>query len=118
MSDANSELEDEVSTNAQGYLAGLGLAILLTLASFGLARTHLVWGPGMPVLLAVLAIAQMGIHLVFFMHVNATEEGENTALALGFGIFIVFLVVFGSLVIMNNLSSVMPTMDQLMKMQR
>jgi cytochrome o ubiquinol oxidase operon protein cyoD len=118
MSDTNVELEDEVSTNAKGYLAGLGLAILLTLASFGLARTHLVWGPGMPVLLAVLAIAQMGIHLVFFMHVNATEEGENTALALGFGIFIVFLVVFGSLVIMNNLSSVMPSMDQLMKMQR
>jgi cytochrome o ubiquinol oxidase operon protein cyoD len=118
MSDTDFEIEDDVSTNAQSYLAGLALAIILTLASFGLARTHLVWGPGMPVLLAVLAIAQMGIHLVFFMHVNATEEGENTALALGFGIFIVFLVVFGSLVIMNNLSSIMPTMDQLMKMQR
>jgi cytochrome o ubiquinol oxidase operon protein cyoD len=118
MSDTDFEDEDDISTNAQSYLAGLALAILLTLASFGLSRTHLVWGPGMPVLLAVLAIAQMGIHLVFFMHVNATEEGENTALALGFGIFIVFLVVFGSLVIMNNLSSVMPTMEQLMKMQR
>jgi cytochrome o ubiquinol oxidase operon protein cyoD len=69
-------------------------------------------------LLAVLAIAQMGVHLVFFMHVNATEEGENTALALGFGIFIVFLVVFGSIIIMNNLSGTMPSMEQLMKMQR
>jgi cytochrome o ubiquinol oxidase operon protein cyoD len=118
MSDNDLENDDDVSTNAQSYLAGLALAIILTLASFGLARTHLVWGPGMPVLLAVLAIAQMGIHLVFFMHVNATEEGENTALALGFGIFIVSLVVFGSLVIMSNLSSIMPTMDQLMKMQR
>ena len=118
MSDPDFENEDDVTTNAHSYIAGLALAIILTLASFGLARTHLVWGPGMPVLLAVLAIAQMGIHLVFFMHVNASEEGENTALALGFGIFIVFLVVFGSLVIMNNLSSIMPTMDQLMKMQR
>ena len=104
-------------TNVQSYI-GLALAIILTLASFGAARTHLVWGPGLPILLAVLAIAQMGVHLVFFMHVNATEEGENTALALGFGIFIVFLVVFGSIVIMNNLNSVMPSMDQLMKMQR
>jgi cytochrome o ubiquinol oxidase operon protein cyoD len=118
MSDTNAEHEDEVSTNAKGYLAGLGLAIMLTLASFGMARTHLVWGPGMPVLLAVLAIAQMGIHLVFFMHVNATEEGENTVLALGFGIFIVLLVVFGSMIIMHNLSNFMPSMDQLMKMQR
>lgn len=114
--DTNFEIDD--STNVQSYMAGLALATVLTLASFGLARTHLVWGPGMPILLAVLAIAQMGVHLVFFMHVNATEEGENTALALGFGIFIVFLVVFGSMIIMNNLSGAMPTMEQLMKMQR
>jgi len=114
--DTNFEIGD--STPVQSYVAGLAIAIVLTLASFGLARTHLVWGPGMPILLAVLAIAQMGVHLVFFMHVNATEEGENTALALGFGIFIVFLVVFGSMIIMNNLSGAMPTMEQLMKMQR
>jgi len=112
------EITGDVSTNAQSYLAGLALAIVLTLASFGAALTHVVWGPGLPVLLAVLAVAQMGVHLVFFMHVNATEEGENTVLALGFGIFIVALVVFGSMIIMYNLSSIMPTMDQLMKMQR
>jgi cytochrome o ubiquinol oxidase subunit IV len=118
-SDPNLQIEDDGSTNPQSYLGGLALAIVLTLASFGAALGHFVWGPGLPILLAVLAIAQMGVHLVFFMHVNATEEGENTVLALGFGIFIVFLVVFGSIVIMNNLSnSAMPSMDQLMKMQR
>ncbi len=78
----------------------------------------MVWGPGLPVFLAVAAVAQMGVHLVFFMHVNATEEGENTVLALGFGIFIVALVVFGSMIIMHNLNSSMPSMDQLMRMQR
>ncbi len=116
--DSNFDIEDAGDSPYASYLVGLALAIVLTLASFGAALTHLVWGPGLPILLAVLAIAQMGVHLVFFMHVNATEEGENTALALGFGIFIVFLVVFGSILIMNNLSSVMPSMDQLMKMQR
>jgi cytochrome o ubiquinol oxidase operon protein cyoD len=116
--DTDLGLEDAEVTNPKTYLGGLGLAIVLTLASFGAAVTHVVWGPGLPIFLAVLAIAQMGVHLVFFMHVNATEEGENTVLALGFGIFIVLLVVFGSIVIMNNLSGVMPTMDQLMKMQR
>ena len=118
-SDPDLHIEDDGSTNPQSYLGGLALAIVLTLASFGAALIHVVWGPGLPILLAVLAIAQMGVHLVFFMHVNATEEGENTVLALGFGIFIVFLVVFGSIVIMNNLSDrAMPSMDQLMKMQR
>ncbi len=117
-SDPNLHVEDDGSTHPHSYLTGLALAIILTLASFWAASTHLVWGPGLPVLLAVLAIAQMGVHLVFFMHVDASEEGENTALALGFGIFIVVLGVFCSIVIMNNLSSVMPTMEQLMKMQR
>jgi cytochrome o ubiquinol oxidase operon protein cyoD len=116
--DPDLHVEDDGSTNAGSYLLGLALAIILTLASFGAAVFHVVWGPGLPVLLAVLAIAQMGVHLVFFMHVNATEEGENTVLALGFGIFIVGLVVFGSLIIMHNLTAIMPSMDQLMKMQR
>jgi cytochrome o ubiquinol oxidase subunit IV len=116
--DTDLSLEDESVTNAGTYLVGLGFAIALTLASFGAALTHVVWGPGLPVCLAVPAVAQMGVHLVFFMHVNATEEGENTVLALGFGIFIVLLVVFGSIIIMNNLTNFMPSMEQLMKMQR
>jgi cytochrome o ubiquinol oxidase operon protein cyoD len=117
-SDPNLHVEDDGTTSSGSYLLGLALAIILTLASFGAAITHVIWGPGLPVFLAVLAVAQMGVHLVFFMHVNATEEGENTVLALGFGIFIVLLVVFGSMIIMHNLSNFMPSMDQLMKMQR
>jgi cytochrome o ubiquinol oxidase subunit IV len=117
-SDPNLHVEDDGTTSSGSYLLGLGLAIVLTLASFGAAISHAIWGPGLPVFLAVLAVAQMGVHLVFFMHVNATEEGENTVLALGFGIFIVLLVVFGSMIIMHNLSNFMPSMDQLMKMQR
>ena len=117
-SDTDLGLEDAGVTNAKTYIGGLGLAILLTLASFGAAISHVIWGPGLPIFLAVLAVAQMGVHLVFFMHVNATEEGENTVLALGFGVFIVALVVFGSMIIMHNLSNFMPSMDQLMKMQR
>ena len=109
---------DDHSATPGAYLWGLGLAIILTLVSFGSVVFHWVWGPSLPILLGVLAIAQMGVHLVFFMHVNADEEGKNTVLAVGFGIFVVALVVFGSLLIMNNLATVMPTMDQLMQMQR
>ncbi|HEY0800420.1 MAG TPA: hypothetical protein VGD54_06225 [Steroidobacteraceae bacterium] len=49
----------EDSSNLQSYLVGFALAIVLTLASFAAAVTHFVWAPGLPVLLAVLAIAQM-----------------------------------------------------------
>ncbi|HEX7637226.1 MAG TPA: cytochrome C oxidase subunit IV family protein [Burkholderiaceae bacterium] len=91
-------------------LAGLGLSALLTLASFWAAGTGLVWGPGVPVLLAALAIGQMGVHLVFFLHISSGPEGTNNILALAFGVFIVGLVVFGSMIIMSNLDDmVMPS---------
>ena len=99
-------------------LMGLAASIILTLASFWAAGTHAVWGPGVPVLLAALAIGQMGVHLVFFLHVSSGPEGTNTILALAFGVFVVALVVFGSLIIMANLDAGMVGMDGLMRMQR
>jgi len=99
-------------------LMGLGASIVLTLASFWAAGTPLVWGPGVPVLLAALAIGQMGVHLVFFLHVSSGPEGTNTILALAFGVFVVALVVFGSMVIMANLDAGMTGLDGLTRMQR
>ena len=99
-------------------LIGLATSVVLTLASFWAAGTGLVWGPGVPVLLAALAIAQMGVHLVFFLHISSGPEGTNTILALAFGVFVVALVVFGSLVIMANLDAGMAGIDASMRMQR
>jgi cytochrome o ubiquinol oxidase operon protein cyoD len=99
-------------------LMGLAASIVLTLASFWAAGTHLVWGPGIPVLLAALAIGQMGVHLVFFLHVSSGPESTNTILALAFGVFVVALVVFGSLIIMANLDAGMAGLDGLMRMPR
>lgn len=116
--DAPGAQDADPASNLQSYVIGLGFAIVLTLASFGAAVTHWVWAPGLPVLLAVLAIAQMGVHLVFFLHVSSSPDSVNTVLALAFGIFVVGLVVFGSMVIMANLNDYMLPMEQLMQMQR
>jgi cytochrome o ubiquinol oxidase operon protein cyoD len=56
----------------------------------------------------VLAIAQMGVHLVFFLHITTGPESFNNVLALAFGVLVVFLVVAGSLWIMGDLNSMMP----------
>jgi len=102
----------------RSYLIGLLYAVPLTLASFWAASTSLVYPPAVPVLLAVLAIAQMGVHLAFFLHISSAPDQANNFLALAFGLFISGLVVFGSLVIMSNLNHNMMPMDALMKMQR
>jgi cytochrome o ubiquinol oxidase operon protein cyoD len=98
-------------------LLGLAASAVLTLASFWAAGTHAVWGPGVPVLLAALAIGQMGVHLVFFLHVSSGPEGTNTILALAFGVFVVALVVFGSIIIMANLDAGMAGMNGLAHLQ-
>jgi cytochrome o ubiquinol oxidase subunit IV len=111
-------VEGGVGLRVVGYLAGLGLAILLTATSFFVAGTNLVWQPSIPVALVVLAIAQMGVHLVFFLHITTGPDNTNNVLALAFGVLIVFLVMAGSLWIMANLNHNMMPMDQLMQMQR
>jgi cytochrome o ubiquinol oxidase subunit IV len=102
------------------YAAGLLFAVILTLASFWAADTRTVWQPGIPVLLAALAIGQMGVHVVFFFHISSGPDDTNNFLALAFGIFVVGLVVFGSMLIMSNLNANMldMPMDRLMEMQR
>ena len=89
------------------YLVGLLLAVILTATSFWAANTSVLWAPGVPIGLAVLAIAQMGVHLVFFLHITTGPDNTNNVLALAFGILIVFLIVAGSLWIMANLAGTM-----------
>ncbi len=115
--DRRPDVEGE-SEGIRSYVVGLGLAVLLTVVSFLVARTSLVWQPSIPIALFVLAIAQMGIHLVFFLHITSGPDGANNAMALAFGVLIVFLLIGGSLWIMGHLNHNMPGMDQMMKMQR
>lgn len=110
--------ENERSGSLFTYTMGLGFALLLTAASFIVAQTDLLWPPGVAAGLAVLAVAQMGVHLVFFLHIGTDSEGTNNVLALAFGVIIVTLVVAGSLWIMDHLNANMLTPDQMMEMQR
>ena len=134
MSDAGADghmlAEDEWSDHAPGdepydspghwissYIIGLGFAVLLTVASFVAATSHFIWGPDLPVALVVLAIAQMGIHLVFFLHVTTGPDNTNNVLALAFGVMVVGLIVLGSIWIMDHLADNMMPANQLMQMQ-
>jgi cytochrome o ubiquinol oxidase subunit IV len=113
------EIDEHESVAGIGsYLIGLGLATLLTVVSFFIAGTTLVWGPSIPVALAVLAMAQMGVHLAFFLHITTGPDNLNNVMALAFGVLIVFLLIVGSLWIMAHMNHNMMPMDQIMQMQR
>jgi len=104
--------EYEPTASFLSYTVGLGLAIVATIASFIVAQTGMLWAPGVPVGLVVLALAQIGVHLVFFLHLGSGPESTNNILALAFGVLIVFLVIAGSVWIMAKLSYMMPMSAQ------
>jgi len=112
--------DDETLDQPEGvttYLVGLGLAVLLTVVAFLIAGTHLVWAPSIPLALCVLAMAQMGVHIVFFLHVTTGPDNVNNVMALAFGVLIVLLLIGGSLWIMEHLNHNMMPMGQVMQMQ-
>jgi cytochrome o ubiquinol oxidase operon protein cyoD len=71
-----------------------------------------------PAALAALAIAQMGVHLVFFLHITTGPDNTNNVLALAFGVLIVFLVIVGSIWIMAHLNHNMMPMSEVMQRMR
>ncbi len=111
------ESEEGMPSGVVIYTIGLLLAVILTATSFWVANTSLLWQPGVHLGLAVLAIAQMGIHLVFFLHITTAPDNTNNVLALAFGVLIVFLIIAGSLWIMADLHEMMPSSMNL-RMQR
>ena len=101
-----------------GYALGLLLAAGLTAMSFWLPTSGLVWKPSVPAALIVFAIAQMGVHLAFFLHITTGPDNTNNVIALAFGVFIVLIVVVGSVWIMGHLSHQAMTAEQMLRMQR
>ena len=104
MNVAPGEPHDSLMSETLSYVVGLGFALILTGISFWVASTSALWGPGVAVGLVVLAIAQMGVHLVFFLHITSGPDNTNNVLALAFGVLIVFLVMIGTIWIMAHMN--------------
>src|SRR4051812_45446566 len=99
------EMQARAPSRALIYTIGLLVALILTATSFWVANTSLLWPGGVGLGLAVLAIAQMGIHLVFFLHITTGPDSTNNVLALAFGVLIVFVVVAGTMWIVADMNA-------------
>jgi len=58
-----------------------------------------------------LAFAQIGVHLVFFLHLGSGPDHTNNIIALALGVLIVFLIIVGSIWIIANLNANMMPMS-------
>ena len=97
----------------RGYLVGFLLSAVLTAAPFWLAMTGVLPAQPTAVIVILLALVQIVVHTIFFLHVNTKAEGGWTLLALVFTAIMVVIVVLGSLWIMYHLhGNMMPTAPQ------
>jgi cytochrome o ubiquinol oxidase subunit IV len=101
----------------RGYIIGLVLAAALTAASFWSLDEHVIYGPGIVMALIVLGLAQVGVHLVFFLHLTTSPDNTNNALALAFGALIVCLVFFGSIWVLYHMDHNMIPVQELLRMR-
>lgn len=95
----------------KSYITGFLLAIALTIVPFGLVMSHS--SVGTPLIIAVFALAQIGVHIVYFLHVNRSSEQRWNLMALVFTAIVVCIIIGGSIWIMHNLYvNMMPGMMQ------
>jgi len=96
----------------RGYLIGFGLSAILTAIPFWLVMTGTLQSRQATVLIVVgLAIVQILVHTVAFLHVNTKAENGWTLMAMVFTGVLVAITICGSLWIMYHLNGNMMPMD-------
>ncbi|WP_306146260.1 cytochrome o ubiquinol oxidase subunit IV [Roseibium sp. MMSF_3412] len=85
------------------YLTGFALAVVLTAIPFALVWGGLLTGPAVYVVIAVAAVIQVVVHLVFFLHMNFKSTPGENLFFLGFAAVLICIMVGGSLWIMMDL---------------
>ena len=101
----------------QGYLVGYLVAALLTIASFVAAETTALTPSSVTAAITVLAIAQMLVHLIYFLHISTSPNQSTNIVSFAVTLLIVSMIVVGSLWIMSHLQSNMMPVDPQMQLQ-
>ena len=97
----------------KGYLIGFGLSVILTAIPFWLVMTGTLDSKqGTALAITALAVVQIVVHMVFFLHMTPKAEGGWSLLALMFTLILVVIALTGSLWVMFHLNTnMMPQHD-------
>lgn len=91
------------------YIIGFVSSVVLTVIAFGAVASHIETNQTIPShdivvpILIALAVLQLIVQLVFFLHLGSESKPRLNLMAFLFMLLVVVIVVFGSLWIMQNL---------------
>ena len=92
-------------TTRKNYIIGFILATILTIISFGfVALQDSIPRNVIVITLSVAALAQMFVHLYYFLHLNKSSEQRWNVIALAFTAVLIFIFVGGTIWVMYTLN--------------
>lgn len=99
-------------TSTRPYVLGFALSVVLTLAAFWLV------GQSYPseivlVLLVTLAVAQLWVQLICFLHLGEEQKPRWHRITFAFAAFVVVVLVGGSIWIMYHLDHTMHPLEEI-----
>lgn len=97
------------------YIIGFLASITLTLLAYNLVAGEIANGLTLLLLIGGLALAQMVIQLVYFLHLPDEMKPRYKLLSFGFMVVILLIVVVGTLWIMHHLNYNMMEMSPVEK---
>ncbi|MGU3399320.1 cytochrome o ubiquinol oxidase subunit IV [Brucellaceae bacterium D45D] len=101
---------DAAHGSLKAYLIGFVLAVVLTVVPFLLAMNGY-FTPGTTAAIVIgIAVVQILVHLVYFLHLDPKSEGGWNILALIFTVIILAIVLAGSIWVMHHLDTNMMPM--------
>jgi cytochrome o ubiquinol oxidase operon protein cyoD len=105
MSENHSEHAAEGHASLGKYLIGFGLAVVLTLVSFGIVAAGLQPKYIAVIALIVAAVAQIFVHLHYFLHLDGSKESSWNMVSIVFTALIVGIFVAGTVWVIFTLNA-------------
>ncbi|MDR6093722.1 cytochrome o ubiquinol oxidase subunit IV [Stenotrophomonas sp. SORGH_AS_0321] len=90
--------------SVKSYLIGFVLAVILTVIPFWVVMSGDFSRTVSGVAIAVTAVLQMLVHLVFFLHLDRSSESRWNVNAAVFTVVVIGIIVAGTLWVMHNMN--------------
>ncbi|QIV96731.1 cytochrome bo3 quinol oxidase subunit 4 [Allofrancisella inopinata] len=91
----------------KSYIQGFVLSIIITTIAFVLVGFKLLSPGALCVSVAILALIQLFVQLIFFLHLNTDSKARWNLISAIFALIVVFIVVAGTIWIMFDLYDMM-----------
>ncbi len=105
----NTAAPEAAQGSVMTYTIGFLLSVIFTLFAYFLVVDYSISTNVLTAAIVVLAVVQMFIQLIFFLHLGQESRPRWNLIVLLFALLVVLIVVAGSIWIMNNLDTHMMT---------